>query len=139
LDFDLQRSTTRRGERDATFQLHPLLRLVDNSRAGAVEGAIQEIPESCAAAAVYVFEGHSVTPDDIDLKDKDDVDPVTTAVVVSDGVWSLYQIAILSPGDYTVAFTCDAGRDDPESNDVLVFSKSTNLTVEAQKTVVRDL
>jgi hypothetical protein len=78
-----------------------------------------------------------VTPDDID-----DIapDPVTTASVKLDSSDSQYKytVAFLEPGDYTIAYTCDAAQDDPTVDDVLSFSGTTTVSVVAQGTTVHD-
>ena len=35
---------------------------------------------------------------------------------------------IISPGDYTLAFTCQAGLDDPETDDDILFSAGVDAT-----------
>jgi hypothetical protein len=87
---------------------------------------------------VYVFEGRGVPPDDIDLTDDTDVDPVTTAAVRSDGVWLLYTVAALNAGDYSVAFTCQGAADDPDADDPITFEKTATVTVEVGKTSLAD-
>ena len=64
---------------------------------------------------VYVFEGYDVEPDDIDGED----DPVATINVRQNNAGEYTYEALLSPGDYSVAFTCQASDDDPEVNETM--------------------
>jgi hypothetical protein len=43
-----------------------------------------------------------------------------------------YKAAFLEAGDYTVAFTCDAGLDDPATDDALGFSGAATVVVSAK-------
>ena len=43
----------------------------------------------------------------------------------------VYTAAFLNAGEYTAAFTCQAGRDDPATQNDIRFDDQTNATVEA--------
>lgn len=58
---------------------------------------------------VYIFAG-DVMPDDVDGIDPD---PVATAPVEQDSAGDFVYRTVIAPGDYTVAFTCQAANDDP--------------------------
>lgn len=59
--------------------------------------------------AVYIFAGSGSDVDDVDETDSD---PVATArVALNDMSEYVYRIALM-PGQYTIAFTCQAGNDD---------------------------
>jgi hypothetical protein len=82
-----------------------------------------------------VFDGHNITPDDVDGIDPD---PVTSAMVNFDvGTQKyVYKAAFLSSGNYTIAFTCQAGNDDPEVDETgtqneITFVGTTNVAVSA--------
>lgn len=79
------------------------------------------------ANMVYVFSG-TVTPDDID---GDAGDPVATAAVIQDVgacTWR-YSVGGLADGTYTVAFTNEAGNDNPQQNDAISFVGTTTVSV----------
>lgn len=77
---------------------------------------------------VYIFSGN-VPADDYD---GDSGDPVATATVTQDPgacTWRYGLASGLADGQYTVAFTADAGEDNPSTNDVLNFVGSTTINV----------
>lgn len=129
IDFDLRKSVH---EANGDYMLRPTLRLADNSMTGAIAGTVDTllVPSGCTPA-VYVYAGGGVVPDDIDT-DGNTPDPVTTASVKLDnmGVYR-YKAAFLEAGNYTVAFTCDAGMDDPTTDDALDFSGTATVPVTA--------
>lgn len=148
IDFDLRKSVT---EAAGDYKLRPTLRIMDNSHVGAISGSIVTLNLAAADCtdnpadpnlygAVYAFSGGGVTPDD---EGGTAPDPVTTALVSNakvDGSGDpVYTLAFLPEGDYTVAFTCDAELDDPESDtDVLNFQGTVSLTVVAGQTTEHD-
>lgn len=138
IDFDLRKSVVDpNGGFAGGYYLKPALRLVDNAQVGSISGTVA-LSTLCPTSAsplvpngpsVYVFAGNGVTPDDIDGAG---VEPVTTASVKESdpGVYT-YTAAFLSPGDYTVAFTCVGATDQPETSEVLPFLGARNVTVSA--------
>lgn len=134
IDFDLRSSVHEPMDADDSYKLRPTLRIVDNSRVGAIGGTVAAtlVPPGCVPA-VYVFDGSGVTPDDVDGTAPD---PLTTARVTLDAASGAYEytVGFLSEGPYTVAFTCDAGADDPATNDTLAFSAAQSATVQAGAT-----
>jgi hypothetical protein len=108
---------------------------------GSIAGtvAIDQLPALCnsnpntgAGNVAYVFEGFDITPDDID---DEPAEPLTTADIRLD---QTYRIAFLSPGEYTVAFTCQAADDiAPDADDPsllvdnpIIFTRGFNVTVQ---------
>lgn len=134
IDFDLRKSVHERSGNN--YMLRPTLRLVDNATDGTLSGTVDPtlISATCAdgdKAAIYVFEGN-VTANDIGSA----VEPVTTATVnLSTGT---YSVAFLPFGTYTAAYTCDAGMDDPQADDAVVFDVTTTVTVTAGQTTDQD-
>ncbi|MEW6332407.1 MAG: DUF4382 domain-containing protein [Pseudomonadota bacterium] len=127
IDFDLRKSVHFTGTDPGTgeYMLRPTLRLADNSMTGAIAGTVhQSLVLAGCTPAVYVYEGSGVAPDDIDT-DPNTLDPVTTATVKLDNGTYRYKAAYLEAGTYTVAFTCNAGADDPTTNNVLTFADTT--------------
>ena len=71
--------------------------------------------------------------------------PVTTAMVDSDVDPNdpelrnyTYTAAFLPVGTYTVSLTCEARQDDSATDDVLVFTGTTNADVSAGQTITVD-
>lgn len=99
------------------YMLRPAFRIIDMTDFGTLNGMVDMdlvTDGSCTSDlnqdtgnSVYVFEGFDVEPDDIDGVD----DPVATLNVTQNDAGDYTYEAILSPGDYTVAFTCQASDD----------------------------
>ena len=142
IDFDLRKSVNNpegQGNCSGNYQLKPALRLVDNTDVGSISGTVSSglIQDgSCTGGnAVYVFEDHNITPDDVD---EINPEPVTSAIVTFDDVTQeyVYKAAFLSSGNYTIAFTCQAENDDPEVDESptlnpITFVGTTNVEVSA--------
>lgn len=150
VDFDLRKSVNNpQGFPD--YRLRPTLRIIDVIEAGSIAGTVDpaflaledcaemDAPATGAGAAVYVFEGPEAEPVDIDI-DGGNGGPVTTAPVTLDESAGefVYTAAFLMPGEYTVAFTCQASLDDPEAADDIEFVEAQDVTVEAGETTEAD-
>ena len=137
IDFDLRKSV-HNPIGSPEYILRPTLRLVDDNDAGALAGNVDAslIAADCSGA-VYVFEGAGITPDDVDDTDPD---PVNSAIVPIDGVYA-YLVPFLAEGDYTIAFTCDADLDEPETDDsaVVTFVGTTSVSIVAGRTTSQDI
>lgn len=131
IDWDLRKGLTDPQGQPGMF-LRPALRIVDMTEHGTIAGTVEDalvMDDTCAndladdrGNLVYVYEGADVDPMDIDGSDPD---PLTTGSVAVDdtaaGAYT-YSIPFLSPGEYTVAFTCQGLDDDPDRlDDLLVF------------------
>jgi hypothetical protein len=78
----------------------------------------QAVADPAVGKVVYFFEG-DVTPDDMDGADPE---PLTTVDAVLNANMMDYDYrAILMPGNYTVAFTCEGEKDEDGSDDILDF------------------
>lgn len=131
IDFDLRHSIV---EANGDYKLKPVLRLIDNAGAATIRGTIDlsVVTAECSnvdefAGAVYVFNGHDVTPDDID---NNLPNPIATATAKpnADATAYEYTAAFLSAGDYTAAYTC--GDDAADADDAIAFhSVTTNVTL----------
>lgn len=140
IDFDLRRSILRVGI-SGNYNLNPVLRLVNDKDVGHIRGTLDPAlltGPNCSDAdinthnAIYVYTGNNVTPDDINLKSKRNVDPVTTSLIKLDSASGkfMYEAAFLPAGRYTIAFTCSADQEDIESaNDNLKFFNIQNVSV----------
>lgn len=127
VDWDLRKGIVETGSGD--YKLKPVLHLRDDSDVGAIGGVIQGSAADCLVnevPAVYVFKG-IVTPDDMD---NTGVEPFASVRVQDDNE---FFIGMLDPGNYTLAYTCDALADDPETSDGsnVVFYDTTTATVTA--------
>jgi hypothetical protein len=110
--------------------LKPAFRMIDVTVFGALEGTVAattvtDPANDCNADSmaadlavgntVYVFAGLNVEPDDIDGAAPE---PVTTVDAVDGDIDGAYEYRVLlEPGDYTIAFTCQAANDLPETNE----------------------
>ncbi len=108
-------------ERGATgFELRPRSWLVRQDRRSTLSGNVAEaLLTNCppdAEPAVYIFSGTNVTPTDM----RPTGGPLATATVENHGGGiHRYVAAFLPRGDYTLAFTCRSGDDNPRtSNDL---------------------
>ncbi|HEY9200701.1 MAG TPA: DUF4382 domain-containing protein [Gammaproteobacteria bacterium] len=136
IDFDLRKSVVLSNN---GYKLRPTLRLVNMDDMQHISGNIDAAlltadhcndsdPET--GNAVYLFEGHDVSADDIDNRNPD---PLTSAAVHLNSANGQYEytIAFMPPGEYTLAFTCQADLDNPETDDAIIFSYSENIQLEA--------
>ncbi|MDH5632852.1 MAG: DUF4382 domain-containing protein [Gammaproteobacteria bacterium] len=142
IDFDLRKSVVAANPTD--YYLKPVLRMADQSSgtlSGVIASSLLTDPAMCSDAdpntgnVVYVFEGANVVPDDIDGRASE---PLTSGNVVfnaGSGEYE-YKIGFLPYGDYTVAFSCNADLDQPESDDPVMFFPSSNITVSAGNNIV---
>ena len=143
IDWDMRRGLVAPPGRPG-YMLRPAFRIVDMTEFGTLSGTIALAAitgdPSCAdddadldvGNVVYIFEGLDVMPDDIDAAD---AEPVATAVATPNDVGDYVYETILSPGDYTVAFTCQAGNDDPDIDDDIAFAAPSSFTLGADDTV----
>jgi len=132
IDFDLRRSVIRPPGIAPNHILRPALRIVDNSETGGISGTVDNdlinplISLDECTPAVYVYEGHDVTPSDV----REGGGPLTTAFVrMNDQGVYRYRASFLTAGSYTVAFTCEADQDDPETADDIAFIGGTANTI----------
>lgn len=128
-------------ESRAEYTLAPRLRAIRTDDAARIEGIVTvACPAGTSLAtggAVYLFSGADVQPDDLDGTG---AEPVATTRVV-DPVIALPQYALrfIPAGDYTLALTCIGNEDVLGSDDDLVFRNVTNVEVEADDVLRRDL
>jgi len=124
------------------YLLEPVLRSVPTDEAGALQGAASAacITDDAAfnEAAVYLFEGEDVTPDD---HDGQGAEPYVTAPVVLDTVSGgfIYALRFLPAGTYTVALACDGDLEDPTTDEDLDFQAAENVDIEEGETLQQDL
>ncbi len=141
IDFDLRKSVNNpQGFPD--YQLKPSLRLIDLSESGNIVGTVAAsllTADYCTpdAYAVYVWEGGDLAETG---EEGSDFPPLASAKVSLTGSQWRYTVGFLPPGDYAVAFTCEAGHDTeaPEDNIHFVGSPDSPATVEADMDTVVD-
>lgn len=136
IDFDLRKSVVEPMNASTEYVLKPALRIVDNAQVGKISGTVDNarIVDGCSPA-VYVFSGAGVTPDDVDGTAPDPVSSAAVKLDTGTGQYT-YTVAFLAPGSYTVAFTCDAAADDPETSDTLTFVAQDATVAHDQVTTV---
>ena len=141
------------------YLLKPVIRVIDDTESGTLSGTVatalvedgtctNDLVED-TGNAVYIFDGLDATPTDIaDLP----TDPAATVAVRQRQDGSYGYSAVLTPGDYTVAFTCQASSDDPEVDEstfvpegetdptpiVFVTNADSNVTLAANGSEVVD-
>ena len=144
------------------YKLQPSLRITDMTDYGTIAGTVDPallppIDESCTSDTntgdgnvVYVYEGADITPDDVDGIDPDPIATADVRLNLDDEDPNFgnheYMVPFLSPGDYTVAFTCQGIDDvmpDPEQpelevDDDIAFTAGVNATVVDDETTIVD-
>lgn len=139
IDWDLRMGLVNPPGQPGYF-LRPALRIIDMTQFGTLSGSVEAslvMDFSCTndlnadtGNAIYVFSGSDVVPDDID---EFDPNPVATAAVTQDQSGRYGYELLLSPGDYTATFTCQAGDDLADTDNSvptpMSFVQPTNITV----------
>jgi hypothetical protein len=117
---------------DAEYTLTPALRAVRTDDAASIEGDVAQIcPVGTAlqqSAALYLFAGRDVEPDDIDRLDTEPL--ATTRVFATTTIGLRYALRFLAAGDYTLAFTCFGDEDLPGESDDLAFLRVRNVRID---------
>lgn len=157
-DWDLRKGLVHPpglGRPDATaYILKPAFRVIDTAAYGRLSGsipvdAVMDEANDCnlddatdmnvdVGNAVYVYAGHDVVPDDFDAEM--DVEPLLAIDAELNDDSTAYEYStLLDFGEYTVAFTCQAANDDPETDEtgnempeddtVTFFSPTANITL----------
>lgn len=143
IDFDLRKSVVFTGGAPEAGQgdqagdnqgyiLRPSLRIVDKNEATHIEGEVDESEladaECDAGAAVYVYAGLDATVGELGS----DNEPLASANINASAEGGFeYEVGFLEPGEYTVALTCQADLDSPDTVDGIEFSQTASLTIEA--------
>ena len=121
VDWDLRKSIVEIGN-SGTYKLKPVLHLHQDDSVGSISGeVVSPLDTKCAVndtRAIYVFTGASITPDDIDGIG---AEPIASIYVKSDNT---FYVGMLDPGTYTLAFTCDAAKDDLSLDDTTADSST---------------
>ena len=86
-----------------------------------------------------MFNGADATPQDANGDAPEGL--LTTALLtpLDDGTGDFsYTVGFLLEGDYTAAFTCQAGDDAPETDDAVEFDPVANVSITVDTETVRD-
>lgn len=136
LDLRLSLSRNERNE----YALQPALRSVRTEEAGDLQGLVSApcIDDATAVgrAAVYVFEGADVVPDD---RDGQGIEPYATAPVALDAAGIAYTVRFLPAGTYTIALACNGFEEDPLTDDDLDFRFTATVEIRAGEMTRRDI
>jgi len=145
IDFDLRQAITCPPGQDPACILKPVERLVDNTTVGNIQGQVSNtlVPTGCTPG-VYLYAGTVTAPEDMNSTAAagDPNQPLASKVpVASSQPPYYYQFTFLEPGNYTVAFTCEAAEDTPDQADSTVkFSPvKTGIVVTAGQTTTVDI
>ena len=133
VDFDARKSVLPPVGVSTDYQLQPRLRMLDVRAGGNIVGTVQDSLATAAGCTpvVYVYAGVVDNPSDINAAAPLATQPVTEAPVQFDNALGSFAFtaAYLPGGAYTLAFTCDAGKDDPSKADSLTFAPVGRLNV----------
>lgn len=145
IDFDLRKAITCPPGQAPACILKPALRLVDNTTVGNIQGTVDaSLVVAGCTPGVYLYNGTVTTPEDMNstAPATDMNQPLASkAPVLAQSGGYYYQFTFLSPGTYSVAFTCQAALDNPDQADSTVtFSPvKTGISVTAQQTATVDI
>jgi hypothetical protein len=141
IDFDLRKAITCPPGQGPACILKPAERLVDNTSVGNIQGQINStLPTGCTPG-VYLYSGTVTNPEDMNsaASSTDTNQPLASKVPVATTMPPYYyQFTFLPPGTYTVAFTCQAGLDNPDQPDpsvTLIPVGTTAVTAAMTQTV----
>lgn len=145
IDFDLRQAITCPPGQAPVCILKPVERLVDNGTVGNIQGTVNAalVPTGCTPG-VYLYSGTVNAPEDMNgtAPATDTNQPLASKVPVANSQPPYYyQFTFLPPGDYTVAFTCQAMSDNSDQADsaVLFAPIITNISVAANQTTTVDI
>jgi hypothetical protein len=144
VDFDMRKSIVQDPNDSTRFLFIPQLRVVQNQDVGTLTGSVDaSLLRGLCTPAVYVYSGQ-VTPTDENFKaPAGEVQPVSSGLVGLNSTTGAYNFTVgfLPPGNYTVAFTCNADQDvsnkdnGPTGNNTVFFNSVASATVIAQQVV----
>ena len=145
IDFDLRRSVVESA--GAAYDLLPVLKIVNADNMVSLHGTIDPLllmSADCSDAlpntgnAVYVFAGKDAAPADMNVGNTNLVATANVMQNIQTGDYE-YIVSCLEPGEYTVAFTCQADQDQPDARDNIIFSMVENVEVAKESNVVTNM
>jgi hypothetical protein len=144
IDFDLRQAITCPSGQAPACILKPVERLVDNTTVGNIQGQVSNtlVPAACTPG-VYLYAGTVTAPEDMNSTAAagDPNQPLASrAPIATSQPPYYYQFTFLEPGNYTVAFTCEAAQDNADQADPAVkFGPvKTGIVVTAGQTTTVD-
>jgi Domain of unknown function (DUF4382) len=137
IDLDLRRSVLPDANDPNQYILQPSLRAIALDEAGNITGTVANtlITSGCSPT-IYVYSG-KVTPTDVNINAPGgSVQPISSALVGVNSTTAIYNFTVgwLPAGTYTLAFTCEAGQDNPTTADNILFTPVITATVIAGQT-----
>ena len=145
IDFDLRQAITCPPGQAPACILKPVERLVDNTTVGNIQGQVDNtlVPTGCTPG-VYLYAGTVTAPEDMNSAAVagDPNQPLASrAPIATSQPPYYYQFTFLAPGNYTLAFTCEAAQDNSDQADPAVkFSPvKTAIVVTAGQTTTVDI
>jgi hypothetical protein len=144
VDFDLRKAITCPGGQSPACTLQPALRLVDNTTVGNIQGTVSNtlVPTGCTPG-VYLYGGTVTAPEDMNSSapSTDTNQPIASKVPLANSTPPYYyQFTFLTPGTYTVAFTCQAAQDNPaQADSAVIFKPVQTASVAANMTTTIDI
>lgn len=153
IDVDLRKALTKPTGKDY-YLLRPAMRITNNSTTGTISGVVADalvMAELCSndlindeGNAVYLYNGTDAVAGDVYLDDLGEEvgveNPLAVANVRQNGETGLYEYSFgfVPVGFYTVAFTCNALLDMPDTDDEIVFVQSNNIQVTVGENTEQD-
>lgn len=122
------------------YLLRPAFRVIDMTEYGTLSGVVEQAlitdgsctndPNTDSGNAVYIYEQFdSQATDPEDIGAAAEPTPVATAAVTQEDDGQHTYQTLLSPAEYTVAFTCQAADDSVDSDDDIAFVEPTDVSV----------
>lgn len=141
LTLDLRQSLINAGDH---YALTPVLRAAatgdSGDLAGTINGRCSTNDNWAARAAVYVFAGENIVPNDRDGNAGQPQPYATTALFVNLATGEYeYEVLYLPEGDYTAVLACRGDLETPDGDDDLDFRGAQNVAVRAGRTTTRNL
>ena len=143
IDFDLRKAITCPPGQSPACILKPVEHLVDNTSVGNIQGQITSALPSGCTPGVYLYGAVVGKFEDMNstAASTDSNQPLASKVPVPTSAPPYYyQFTFLPPGTYTVAFTCEAAKDNPDQADPsVILTPVATATVTASQTATVDI
>jgi len=137
IDLNLRSSVFLDPSNPNQYILQPSLRVIANADSGSITGTVANtLVTSGCSPSIYVYSGN-VTPTDVNIyAPVGSVQPISSALVGVNSTTAIYNFTVgwLPAGTYTLAFTCEAGQDNPTMTDNILFTPVITATVNAGQT-----